>query len=256
MGRLKRSQYAQTAIITSTDVDSNSKKSTLCIMACHSTTAIKIKLIVNNLHYLSKIADAFILIDSMECKSNDLQKAVRKAHPSLSIDFQYIVNDTIFLCHAKYLHYLQNFSYSEYEQLIITNDSFVICRSLERFGNLMNQNYDLVGLLSNQIKYHFPDFLRSYKTRVISKLIKFFNTNRHRVYNYDTLIIAYEIESTNVFDNRKALYEAEARGVNIHYDNFTIEKYLLHADYPVIKLKRIQQGHHPAIHKMLSEINF
>jgi hypothetical protein len=189
---------------------SEARKSTLCIMACHSTTPIKIKLIVNNLHYFSKIANAFVLIDSTECQSNNLQNAVKEAHPSLRIDFKYIDNDKVFLCHAKYLYYLQNFSYSEYEQIIITNDSFVICRSLDNFENLMNKNYDMVGLLaSNQITYHFPDFLRSYKTKSIGQLVEFFNNNRHRVHNVQSLINVYEIESTFVFANRKALYEAE-----------------------------------------------
>jgi len=269
MGRLTRTQNIHvrapgpsaptqtTYVIPSEENYSGPRKSTLCIMACHSTTPTKVKLIVNNLKYLSKIADAFVLIDSAECQSNNLQSQVRNTHPLLNIDFKYIDNDKVLLCHAKYLYYLQNFSYSQYEQLIITNDSFVICRSIENYGSLMNENYDMVGLLaSNQIKYHFPDFLRSYKTRSIGQLIEYFNNNRHRVHNEQSLIMVYEIESTNVFGNRKALYEADDPGVNIHYDNSKISRYLLHANYPVIKLKRMQQGHHPAIDKMLNEINF
>lgn len=81
-----RSFSAPTHILPTESNNSGPRKSTLCIMACHSTNPIKIKLIINNLHYLSKIADAFVLIDSTECQSNNLQNAVKEAHPSLRID--------------------------------------------------------------------------------------------------------------------------------------------------------------------------
>jgi len=229
---------------------------TLCIIACHTTTPTKIKLIVNNLTFLSQIADHFVLIDSNECESNNLREAIYAKHPSLNVDYKYVENDPVFICHAKYMYYFQNFSYSQYEQIIVTNDSYIICRPLNNFGSLLNQNYDMVGLLaSNQIRYHFPDFLRCYKTRSIPALVNYFANNRNLVHDNLSLVITYEIDSTYVFSNRKALYDPESDD-NIHFHDGEITKYLLHKDYPVIKLKKMYEGYHPAIDKMLKDINF
>ena len=220
------------------------KKTTLVVMACHASTELKIKLILNNLAYFTEIGDEFVLVDSQECEWNDLESRIPVMYPQIKLTMFRVHNDPIFICHAKYLFYLQNHAshYSAFERVILTNDSFLVCQSLERFGKLKDSDdYDMTSLVaSNELRFHFTDFLRSYRTTVLPFLINYFLLHRDKVHCIFSLIRQYEINSTFAFSRKKALYEAESgyEG-NIHFDDAKIYIYLMHKEYPVIKLKKL-----------------
>lgn len=220
------------------------KKSTLCVMACHASNELKVNTILNNIRYFSEIADAFVLIDSKECRDNGLDSHIRAAYPGLQYTMHHVPNDPVFLCHAKYLYFLEanETYYRQFERVILTNDSFLVCRSLREFGALKDKDaFDMVGLLaSNEVEYHYPDFLRSYRSSVIPILIQYFHTHRHKVNCNRSLILEYEIRSTNLFDRKKALFDAEPDyHNNVHFDNPKLSEYIHRRRYPVIKLKNL-----------------
>ena len=156
-----------------------------------------------------------------------------------NIYFDYKENDK-FICHGKFIYYLNKIDYSNYDNIILTNDSFIITRSLFDFKNLIDKNTELVSLLdSNDIKYHYPDFLRAYNYVGIKKILEYYEKNKKNISDFLSTIINYEINSSELFNDVKILYKNENNYIkNIHYDNDKLEDYLYNKNYPVIKLKK------------------
>ena len=165
--------------------------------------------------------------------------------------YMYYVENDKFACFSKYMYYLENFNISQYNKIILTNDSYLIVNSLDTFFEYSNMGVDMTGLIaSNQTKYHYPDFLRCYNKYSIRTLMQFYKTNRSKIDdNFINLINTYEIESTYLFDNRNVVYEVNAwtegydpnnvLEYNIHFIDRQLEYYLTELQYPIIKYKKL-----------------
>ena len=59
-------------------------------------------------------------------------------------------------------------------------------------------------LASNEIKYHYTDYLRCYNINSIKKIIEFYKNkiNMNNIYSITNLIVDFEIESTNIFQSK------------------------------------------------------
>lgn len=213
-------------------------------MACHTSTELKVRTVLHNLPYFADIVDRLVLIDSSECQKNGLEGLVKSFYPLVDVSIHYVPNDTLFLCHAKFMYYLTSHreEYSQYDRVVLTNDSYLVCQPLTAFGRLKDHDaYDMVGLLaSNEVEYHFPDFLRAYRPGVLPTLVRYFMERRHVVESRQSLIMEYEIGSTALFSRRKALFEAEDGYLgNIHFDSDKMRHYLRYRNYPILKLKTL-----------------
>jgi len=217
-------------------------KSTICIIACHTDTNTKKRIILHNLQYLTLIAHKFVFVDSDECRSANLKGYIRDVFPTLDTSVLYVHNDSVLVCALKFIIYLENHKkeYSSYDRIILTNDSYILCNPLDKFGLLKDDDdYDMIGILaSNEIRYHYPDFLRAYKTSEIFKLVEYFRINQHKMNTRDSLIEIFEIDSTMLYPKRKALYEAEPGYMeNIHFNLEKLHEYIVHKKYPIVKLR-------------------
>jgi hypothetical protein len=161
----------------------------------------------------------------------------------INIYFKYYDND-VYICQGKWLMYLMSSqdNFIKYNNFILTNDSFIISNSLKNFGDLKFLNTEMYGLVaSNQIKYHYTDFLRGYNKTGIKKIINYYNDNKYLIKNYMDAIMIYEIDSTYIFHNKKVLYENMYNyDGNLHFDEDIMKDYLLHKNYPIIKLRYIR----------------
>jgi hypothetical protein len=157
-----------------------------------------------------------------------------------NIYFDYIPND-IYVCHGKWIYYLNKIQYSIFKNIILTNDSFVVTRSLLDFKQLINPDKELVALLeSYQYSHHYPDFLRAYNVNGITKLLYYYEKNKKNIRNFYSVIINYEINSSHIFDNIDILYKFPNKEcVNIHNDHVYLREYLYKKYYPIVKIKRL-----------------
>ena len=145
------------------------------------------------------------------------------------------------LCHGKWLYCLNNINLNIYDNYILSNDSFIVTKSLKKFSDLKIFNTELYGLIaSNEIKYHYTDFLRGYNKKGIKKLLSYYDNHKPLVKYYDDCVMINEVNSTFIFENKNVLYESEVHyNCNIHFDEDKIKDYLLNREYPAIKLKSI-----------------
>jgi hypothetical protein len=238
----------------------------ICIIACHTNSKIKIKSLVNNIYYLNEISDEIIIINSNEFKDVLIEDTIKETydHDLLNkIKFVYTENSKL-LCQKKWYEYIKNFKKYNFDYFILTNDSFLITRSLLDFKNLFNKNTELVGIIdSYEIKYHYPDFLRCYNNIGIDKFIKLYDnlknnttlnglfdnddnkTNINNHDNYQLIVNNYEIDSTYIYRTKNTLFKCESDFLgNIHFDDCKLEEYLYIKNYPIIKIKKLQLTHY------------
>jgi hypothetical protein len=166
------------------------------------------------------------------------QKRVVSSDKIINIYFVYYDNDK-YLCHGKWLNYLLSIGINIdlYNNFILTNDSFIITRSIIDFLVLSNYNLEMYGLLeSHELKYHYPDFLRGYNIIGIKKIINYFIDNKIKINDYYDCVNFFEIDSTYIFKTKMCLFKNK-NYVNIHFSKNKIKEFLLFRNYPVIKIK-------------------
>lgn len=232
----------------------------ICIVACHTNSKIKIKALVNNIYYLNEISDEIIIINSNEFKDVLIEDTIKETYNDNDdlinkIKFVYTENTNL-LGQKKWYDYIKNLKKYNYEYFILTNDSFLITRSLLDFKNLFNKNTELVGIIdSYEIKYHYPDFLRCYNSVGIDKFIKFHHVINNKIkinvllkndiINEKIIIDNYEIDSTYIYRTKNTLFKCENDFLgNIHFDDCKLEEYLYIKKYPIIKIKKLQITHY------------
>lgn len=159
--------------------------------------------------------------------------------PVFNIYFDYKQNDK-FIAHGKWLQFLNKIDYKTFDNVILTNDSFIVTRSLLDLTGLIQPNKELVSLLeSNQVKYHYPDFLRIYNQKGLNKIIKYYNENMHKITDIQSVIIVYEVNSSDIFTDVSVLYKNQGFDGNIHFDDIQLQHYLYNKNYPVVKIKKL-----------------
>jgi hypothetical protein len=214
---------------------------TICIIACHSDSDIKKDTLKHNLKYLKEISCKIVIVGSSEFpidinyyKDDDFE-----------IEILYFANDNN-LCYKKYFGWfisenIDNLS-KKYNNFILVNDSIVITKSLYDFADLFLPNIEMTGIVaSNELAYHYPDFLRRYNIEGLKKIMSVIQENLYKYSTIFDLIVKCEVNSMCIFTTHttNVLYKQESGSINIHYDTFYMEKYLFEKNYPIIKLKKI-----------------
>jgi hypothetical protein len=216
----------------------------LTVIACHSNCDLKKEALKHNLKYLKEISSKIVIVGSSEFPLN----VSEYNEDDFKLEILYFPNDQN-LCYKKYFgwYICQNLNllFKNYSDIILTNDSFIITRSLLDFKNLFLPNIEMTGILaSGQTAYHFPDFLRRYNKNGLQKIMSIFQKNLYNnsVFN---LIINCEINSMCDFTvfQTNLLYDYSKYKSNIHFDNELI-KQTLNENYPIIKIKKIRSNYY------------
>jgi len=210
----------------------------LLLIACHTNSLIKKKTLLHNIKYFTELCNNIVIIQSTECKGIILENKIKKLNKN--IIFYYIPNDK-YVCHGKWCTYLNTINYEKYDNIILTNDSYLITKSLNNYKKLIHKDVEMVSLLdSYEIKYHYPDFLRTYNKIGIKKILNYLHNNKCNINTFEDAIIHYEINSSKLFNNVKILYpNTKKHTFNIHFENIRLKLYLYKFNYPIIKVKKL-----------------
>ena len=194
--------------------------------------------------------------------------------------------NTPFLCHHKWLVALNRVltNLGDYSDYILTNDSILVVRSLLPFvQTTFDENVEMSVLLaSNEVKFHYPDFLRRYNRRGIEKIRRFYaqtidatkkkihdkeqeqqredgeekiarqrqdkKNDDKNVITYEYMVQNFEIASSALFADVAVYRAAEAQPINIHFAFPYVKTWITQRGYEVVKLKflRARRFDYPA----------
>lgn len=143
----------------------------LTIIACHTSSTMKINALIHNLKYYLSFSKTIIICNSTEFASLNIEKRIQETYPKeySKIIFAYKENDS-FVCQGKWVHCIQLFSadlhlYSNY---VLTNDSFLLTRNIDDLSQKFSPLVEMQSMcVSNEVKHHYTDFFRVYNMECI-----------------------------------------------------------------------------------------
>jgi len=205
----------------------------LCVVAVHLDTYLKIDTFINNIPYLNKIAKVVVVASELP----DLGYRTVELNELLHTVYHYkIPNDPVRVCYSKYRYYLETYDWSEYNRIILTNDSYYICRPLTTFRYYCLLDKDCIAFsASNERSYHLTDYLRCYNHTGIKIMLDLFRSELKTVHD---AIQAFEVEST--FDQFIVYHHAIPEYTNnIMFDDVRLRWAILNQGLELIKLKAL-----------------
>lgn len=205
----------------------------LCIIAAHPNTQLKKEALERIVVEFKRFGDVVIVTST---GFSDISKEVADM---LAVPIISIANDPIKVNYAKHVYYLNNYDVSKYDRVILTNDSYYILKDLDRFISLCETNVELVGYTaSNEIQYHYTDFLRCYNRAGIKKIKAHYNSTRPK--SLLEAIKMNEVESTDIFSSKFVLHEAYTGfDGNIFFDDSMLYRALVYDRLEIIKIKSL-----------------
>jgi hypothetical protein len=221
--------------------NSSINQNILILIACHTNSELKKKALIHNVKILSKISKNIVIINSTDQQDTLLENSLKEAEPSIVI--QYSQNDKYY-CYSKWLYGLSNNNYSSYDNVMLTNDSFILTREIDDYANLITKDTELVAICdAYEIKHHYPDFIRTYNQEGLRKVIQFYNSNKNNITNFLSCVYEYEVKSSSIFNknNIRVLYPNNSKHIeNIHFIDEYTKDYLYNKNYPCIKIKKLE----------------
>lgn len=215
---------------------------TLTILACHTDSVLKIKTINNNLKYLRFTNNDIVVINSKHTKYG---YALKNICDNMSIQYIEILNDSA-LDSGKWMHVLKHNTINPYRFVVFTNDSFYINNPVCHYYNLMiTKNMELYGYNdSTQITYHYQSYLFGIKKESIHKFISHYESVRHLLTDYLSVVSNIELKLTSIFQIKDCFlkignfYKHKDKNIFFNNDSFYI-KLMRNQLLPFVKLKRL-----------------
>ena len=215
----------------------------LVIMACHCNTYYKLLVIKQNIKYLINDSTDFLIVNSCNLSYNNQLRDFCKTNSSITYMESENENTYDF---GKWIFGLKAFSYSKYNFIVFTNDSFIIHAPIDHYFNLVyKNNAELYGYNSStEIRYHYQSYLFSIKVESINKFINNFNIKRDSIRNQQDIIRNYEVTMTDWFITKKCFLNIgilpSNKERNIFFTNHTLYSNLKKTNLlPFTKIKSI-----------------
>ena len=213
------------------------------IVAAHLNTPLKVDAFINNIPYLNEISSKVIVVSSelpdLKYRTSELTDIID------TVDYIVVPNDPVLTCYSKYLTAITPTLISEFDRFILTNDSYYMCRSLKQFKDYCHMDKECITFLaSNQVHYHFTDFLRCYNTSGLRKIKKLY-TDSTTIKSVKESIDTFELHSLDIFSSVLPYMHAIPHlSTNIFFDTIHLYDSILNRGMELIKLKSITRKNH------------
>jgi hypothetical protein len=212
----------------------NNNLKLLTLIATHIDTELKFKTLKSNLKYFDYSFNTIIIINSFDLKFN---KELNDFCNFKNILYYECVNDMKSCDFGKWMFILNQNTYKNFDKVLFTNESFIICDSIDNFIiSLMNNNDDLYAYnSSSQIKFHYQSYLFGINSLKINCLISYYESIKLLLKNQEDVIKYLELELFNIYDKANCYlniaYFESNKGENIFFTNDLLYFYLLENNF-------------------------
>ena len=216
-------------------------------MACHVDTQLKLKVIINNLKYLTFAKNNVVIVSSVNARFHaNMVEYVSKNYPNIEI---YGIPNTTQLDAGKWNYYLTTHYKNNAHFVVLTNDSYLIKATIQPFYNAMTlRNRDLYGYNdSSLIKYHYQSYLFGIAHRALHHFTNHYAKVQTKLKNYMDVVGQVELQLTNVFQSKDCFLNIANIPSNISQNIFFTNDYLYNILQnlrllPFIKVKRMKSS--------------
>jgi hypothetical protein len=192
--------------------DMNGKKY-LVIMACHTSTKLKLEVLRKNLKYFSFNCVDTVVVNSKNLPFNNQVTEICNNHSNVKY---YEKDNEMSLDFGKWYWILPQLEYDNYDYIILTNDSFIIENPINHYLNLMHKfNVDLYGYNdSTQIRYHYQSYLFGLKRNAIPVFLNRVKAALPQMKSYMGVVLNCEVKLTDWFPNHKCFLKIGEHPLN------------------------------------------
>ena len=214
-------------------------------------TKLKIKIILNNISYLTDISKNINIINNKDYYNILEEKLISKGFKLISSgDWNILnkdkININIFYYDPKIIKTNNDRYYQCLDIIgmnnnyILINDDFIIIDKLLNFLNYAEiyKNFDVVGLSScnKNNEYHYYDSLRYFSNEGIKKWSEFYKKySNNSNLNSD---LSFEFKYINS-QKKICMYEFKQFNSDIHYDDEENKNFIVNENYPIISVEKV-----------------
>ena len=162
----------------------------LALFACHTSSKKKYFSTLNNIKFLEKYYESFVIINSIDAKYNIQLKDDINQHSKLKNYFN-IQNDSLF-DFGKWIYALSNIDFSKYKHILLINDSIIIINHniIDFFYyykqiSFENKLYAYNDSIENNT-YFYPSYLLLMNSSIIYLFIDLFKKTKHLIINKES----------------------------------------------------------------------
>ena len=226
-------------------------KKHLTIIACHLNTNQRIKILKQNLYFLSFSNNDIIIINSSNLLTNTDIKNELQNRVKTYIEIQ----NNKWIDFGKWGYILNNVDYSQYEFITFTNDSFSILRPIDFYFKLaVSANKELYGYTSSsEVKYHIQSYLFTLKKSAIDKFKEYLHPLQEKMFFFNNITpIHLELNLINIFTSTGCFLNLGQLPINynknVFFNNDSLYSILWKYNLlPFIKIKRINKQYYSNI---------
>lgn len=217
-------------------------KKILILVACHTNSEIKFKTLLSNLKYFKKTPNIdIVVVNSTNTPYSDVLKNYLQGNSAY-----FEIENTPTYDFGKWIYALENIDYASYNNVIFTNDSYIIHGNIDRFlFKAATTNVELYGYNdSTQNNYHYQSYLFSINSSAIHKFISMYNLGVSNIRSQQDVINLYELQMLNYFNSYDCYLKignvSFHRGQNIFFTSDYLYRRLKNIGLlPFTKIKRI-----------------
>lgn len=216
----------------------------LTIIACHTDTERRVRIIINNLNKLSFPGNNIVIVDSNDSLyHSSLKTTLETMYPDVKV---YSTKNSPHLDIGKFMFYIKNHYEPLYDHIVLTNDSYYLTDTIYHYYKSMTtNNAQLYGYNdSTQVRYHYQSYLYSVRREALDLLTKHYFQVAPKLSGYMKVVELIELKLCDIFQTKDCFLRIGNlpfhRGKNIFFNsdklyNFLLKKGIL----PIVKIKRM-----------------
>lgn len=216
----------------------------LTIIACHSDTERRVKIIINNINKVSFPGNTIIIVDSNDTfHHSSLKIIIGTMYPDIKV---YSIRNSPHLDIGKCMFYIKKHYEPLHDHIILTNDSYYLTDTIYHYYKSMTtNNAQLYGYNdSTQSRYHYQSYLYAVRKEALVILINHYNKVSSKLTGYAQVVEHIELKLCDIFSTKDCFLKIGNlpyhRGKNIFFNSDKLYNFLLKKGVlPIIKIKRI-----------------
>lgn len=219
---------------------------TLMLIACHTDSQIKFNSLINNFLYFERLSENidFVIINTVNMSFG---KEIKDSLNSKCSNY-FEIENTVSYDFGKWIYALENIDYTMYNNIVFTNDSYIIHNNIDFFlYKAATTDVELYGYNdSTEKNYHYQSYLFSLKCteNIMNKFFNMYKVEINHILSQKDVIERLELRMIHFFNTSDCYLKIGEfpinRGLNIFFTaNYLYDKLKNAGLLPFTKIKRI-----------------
>jgi hypothetical protein len=214
-----------------------SDKFAVIVIACHTDSMLKYKVLINNVHYLKELGYPILLVNTQGTEHYDYKL------PNVEQTI-FIPNNSV-ADFGKWAHAVDTFYLSQFEYVVFTNDSVIMTGTISSFFKTLGDIDLLAWNDSSEICHHYQSYFFAIHGTKLAPFRKYVALKAPLIRSHSDLVRMCELPLIDLYPKHDCYLRISNipanQGYNINFNNDSLMYILLFSNkLPFIKVKRLK----------------